>query len=334
MGDFGRYLVLNNTVMIFYVLFILLPSVTINGIIITMFVKIRELRTPFNLFTINQSISGIVSNFINPFLFLVVNPIALSYDSCAVETVLLATYTWTHYGVNAFNFATISIGIYATLKRGSKFVTYKKVIAVLLVTWIYPLLWSVVLSYLVREVVSHRCLAYTDHMVANISDGDPTAINPPPSLEMILSFIARDLAIDMVTRVLVLVFCIASYRLFKSSTIDPPPGLTKKMLLLPILMSTLLTVITLFSGISLIAINGGYGNVPVSVEQYETSPLLYIQFVSQLLLEYDALIYACLLIYLNSKMLSTFKAGMKKFNRKLHATIVCHKRNRVLPSNS
>ena len=49
----------------------------------------------------------------------------------------------------------------------------------------------------------------------------------------------------------------------------------------------------------------------VSAENFESSPLFYISTLFQLFLEYDALTYACLLIYLNQKLQTTFTEGIK-----------------------
>ena len=105
-------------------------------------------------------------------------------------------------------------------------------------------------------------------------------------------------------------FCVASYRLFCKSTINPPEGLTRKMLLLPILMAIMISVVNLCSGILLLATSNSYGGI--SVENFESSPLYYnISTLFQLFLEYDALTYACLLIYLNQKLQTTFTEGIK-----------------------
>ena len=141
-------------------------------------------------------------------------------------------------------------------------------------------------------------------------------------LDKVLPFIARDIVIDMVTRILVAVFCIASYRLFRKSSINPPEGLSRRMLLLPILMTLLLTAVSLCTGVLLIGLNDGYADT-ASPDEDANVALVHIQFTSQILVEYDP----SLLIYLNSKMQSVFKEWIKKiFRCKLTS-----KHNRVAP---
>ena len=129
-------------------------------------------------------------------------------------------------------------------------------------------------------------------------------------LHQIILYTSRDLAIDLVSLTLIVTFCVTSYRLFRKSTINPPEGLTRKMLLLPILMTIMISVVNLCSGILLLATSNSYGGI--SVENFESSPLYYnISTLFQLFLEYDALTYACLLIYLNQKLQTTFTEGIK-----------------------
>ena len=128
-------------------------------------------------------------------------------------------------------------------------------------------------------------------------------------LHQIILYTSRDLAIDLVSLTLVVTFCVTSYNFFRKSTINPPEGLTRKMLLLPILMTIMISVVNFSSGILLLATNNGY--VGISLENFESSPLYYISTLFQLFVEYNALAYACLLIYLNQKLQTTFTEGIK-----------------------
>ena len=306
-GNIKQFVILNSVLAPIYLFFLLLPSLLLNGAIIVLFVKKKELRSPLNLLTGNQCCYGILSNLLNGFLVLIAYPISLSYGSCALELVMIATTIWTHFGVSTLNLAAFSVGIYFTLKYNntSLKLTYRKVFIVVAVVWVYPALWAIGLAYSTRNISSLRCQLYTDDFVLLIPDSSAFQ----GELHQIMLYISRDFAVDMVSRTIVVIFCVASYRLFRSSTINPPEGLSRKMLLLPILMTIMISVVNFCSGVLLIGINNGYGGI--SIENFESCPLYYISTLFQLFVEYNALAYACLLIYLNQKLQSTFTGGIK-----------------------
>ena len=306
-GNIEQFVTFNSILAPLYLLFLLLPSQLLNGTIIALFVKKKELQSPLNLLTGNQCCYGILSNLLNGFLVLIVYPVSLSYGSCALEPVMVATSIWTHFGVSTLNLAAFSVGIYFTLKynNSSLKLTYRKVLIVIAVVWVYPALWAIGLAYSTRSVVSLRCQLYTDDFELLIPDSSAFQ----GELHQILLYITRDLVVDMVARTIVVIFCVASYRLFRKSTINPPEGLTRRMLLLPILTTIMISVVNFCSGVLLIGINNGYGGI--SLENFESSPLYYISTLFQLLVEYNSLAYACLLIYLNQKLQSTFAKGIK-----------------------
>ena len=306
-GNIKQFIILNSVLAPLYLLFLLIPSLLLNGTIIVSFVMKKELRSPLNLLTGNQCCYGILSNLLNGFLALIVYPISLSYGSCALEPVIVATTIWTHFGVSTLNLAAFSVGIYFTLKYNntSLKLTYRKALIVVVVVWVYPALWAIGLAYSTRNVSSLRCQLYTDDFELRISDSSAFQ----GELYQIILYISRDFAVDMVSRTLVLIFCVASYRLFRNSAINPPEGLTRRMLLLPVLITIMIAVVNFCSGVLLIGINNGYGGI--SVNQFESSPLYYISTIFQLLVEYNAIAYAGLLIYLNQKLQSIFTVGIK-----------------------
>ena len=80
-GNIKQFVILNGVLAPLYLLFLLLPSLFLNGTIIMLFVKKKELRSPLNLLAGNQCCYGILSNLLNGFLAIVVYPISLSYLS-------------------------------------------------------------------------------------------------------------------------------------------------------------------------------------------------------------------------------------------------------------
>ena len=310
-GNIKQFIILNSVLTPIYVLFLLVPSLLVNGTIIALFIKKKELQSPLSVLTGNQCCYGILSNLLNGFLVLIVYPITLSHGSCALEPVMVAMSIWTHFGVSTLNLAAFSVGIYFTLKYNStsQKLTYRQVLIVVAIVWVYPALWAIGLAYSTRNVTSLRCQLYTDDFELFVPDSSAFQ----GELHQIILYICRDFAVDMISRTLVIIFCVASYRLFRKSTINPPEGLTRKMLLLPILMTILISVVNLCSGILLLATGNSYGGV--SAENFESSPLFYISTLFQLFLEYDALTYACLLIYLNQKLQTTFTEGIKSLSQ-------------------
>jgi len=299
----------------FYVLFILLPSLLLNGSIVLAFIKKKYVRTPLNLLTVNQCCAGIFSNLLNGSLLLIATPVALKHGSCATAPLVVASVIWTHYGMNMLNLAAISLGMFITLKYGASFITYKKALSVILINWIYPTFWGAILAFITRDYPNLTCEAYTDYQ------RPPPNSTAGPQMYQIILFVARDILVSWVTRVLVAASSIASYRLFRRNTICPPEGLTRKMLLLPILMTLFLTVITMCTGILLIGLNNGYG-ITISVD----SPLVNIKDIVLMLVEYDAIAYASLLLYFNIKLRSAVKEVLKDiFN------LCNYKKNKVQP---
>lgn len=213
------------------------------------------------------------------------------------------------------NLTAISLGMFITLKYGASFITYKKALSVILINWIYPTFWGAILAFITRDYPNLTCEAYTDYQ------RPPPNSTAGPQMYQIILFVARDILVSWVTRVLVAASSIASYRLFRRNTICPPEGLTRKMLLLPILMTLFLTVITMCTGILLIGLNNGYG-ITISVD----SPLVNIKDIVLMLVEYDAIAYASLLLYFNIKLRSAVKEVLKDiFN------LCNYKKNRVQP---
>ena len=82
-----------------YVLFILLPSLFLNGSIVLAFFKKKYVRTQLNLFTVNQCCVGIFSNLLNGSLQLIATPVVLKHGSCAITPLVIASVSWTHYGI-------------------------------------------------------------------------------------------------------------------------------------------------------------------------------------------------------------------------------------------
>lgn len=299
----------------FYVLFILLPSLFLNGSIVLAFIKKKYVRTPLNLLTVNQCCAGIFSNLLNGSLLLIATPVALKHGSCATAPLVVASVIWTHYGMNMLNLTAISLGMFITLKYGASFITYKKALSVILINWIYPTFWGAILAFITRDYPNLTCEAYTDYQ------RPPPNSTAGPQMYQIILFVARDILVSWVTRVLVAASSIASYRLFRRNTICPPEGLTRKMLFLPILMTLFLTVITMCTGILLIGLNNGYG-ITISVD----SPLVNIKDIVLMLVEYDAIAYASLLLYFNIKLRSAVKEVLKDiFN------LCNYKKNKVQP---
>ena len=166
-GNFIQFVILNSVLAPLYFLFLLVPSLFLNGTIIVLFVKKKELWSPLNLLTVNQCCYGILSNLLNSFLILVVTPLSLGYGSCAIEPVMVATTHWTHFGVGTVNIAAISIGIYFTLKHSNNSIfslTHRKVFIVIAVVWIYRAFWAISLAYITRNITSLRCQLYTDDL--------------------------------------------------------------------------------------------------------------------------------------------------------------------------
>lgn len=329
-GDIRNFIVLNSVLAPLYLLFVIVPSLLTNGVVLLLFVKKKELRSPINLLTANHCFSGIFGNLLNGFLIFIAYPISLNYGSCTIETVIVGAIIWTTFGVSTLNLAAISIGIYVTLKYNTSHrLTHRKAVIVIAVIWTYTALWAVMIAFVVRDIQSLRCFLYTDNHELEISGGSFNL--QTGSLLQILVFITRDLIVDMVSRTLVVIFTVASYRLFRKLTINPPEGLTRKMLLLPVLTTIMSTIVNFISGVLLIAVNNGYGAVSVSLESYERSPLYYIQTIFQFLVEYNAIAYACLLIYLNNNIQVAYKEGIKALKKATVTWCRCQKQSRVVP---
>ena len=174
--------------------------------------KKKELRSPLNLLTVNQCFFGMLSNVLNGFLTLISHPIILYYGSCAIEFIISGSLLWTHFGVNTVNITAIAIAIYFTLKYNntSRKLTYRQVVIVIVVVWVYPALWAIGLTLIIIDRPTFRCLLYTDDH--NIDIANIAELRTP--LLHIITYVARDITVDMVCRIIVIIFCVASYKLF------------------------------------------------------------------------------------------------------------------------
>lgn len=202
--------------------------------------------------------------------------------------------------MNTLNLTAISLGMSITLKYGASCITYKKALSVILINWIYPAFWGAIIAFITKDYPNLTCEAYTDYQRPSLNT------TAGPQIHQIILFVAKDILVGWVTRVLVAASSIASYRLFRRNTIRPPEGLTRKMLLLPVLMTLFLTVNTTCTGILLIGLNNGFG-ITISVD----SPLVNIKDIVMILDEYDAIAYASLLLYFNVKLRSAAKEILK-----------------------
>lgn len=96
---------LNSVLALVYLLFLLLPSLMLNGeFSCILFVKKKELQS---LLTINQCCSGILNSVLNSFLTIAYYAISLSYGGCAIEHSIVGTILWTQFGVSTFNITAI-----------------------------------------------------------------------------------------------------------------------------------------------------------------------------------------------------------------------------------
>ena len=311
-GNIQNFILLNGILTPLYIVFVLLPSLLTNGVVIAAFAKKEDFRSPLNLLIVNQCASGLLSNFMNGTLTFVIYPISLYYGTCVVESLMLASTIWTQFGINTINIAAISVGIYVTLKYRDR-LSYKKVCVVLAIVWIYPALWSIMLTFIARNIRTVRCFLYTDVVNAPVNDENFTLPSGAPY--QIALFTLRDLLLDIPSRALIIVFCVASYRLFRKSAINPSEDLTRKMLLLPVITTILSSVVTFIFGVLLVTVNNLYGVLLDSPADYEDSPLFVFQTIFQFLVEYTAIAYACLLIYLNKNLQATYRDTVKRLFR-------------------
>ena len=189
------------------------------------------------------------------------------------------------------------------------------------VVWLYPSIWAITLAYITRNIPSLRCQLYTDDFEP------PNSATGLLELFQIAVYVSRIFLIDTVCRILVVVICIASYRPFVNSTINPPEGLAR---LLPVLMTITTSVVNLISDLLLVGLNNGFGGITVTVNQFESSSFYYIPTICivQLLFEYKSI---NLLIYLNQKLQSTFIEGVKAIMSQFWCK---HSNNTVAPQQS
>lgn len=79
------------------------------------------------------------------------------------------------------------------------------------------------------------------------------------------------------------------------------------LLRMPTLMTLLLTAITLCTSVLLVGLNNGYA---ITISRVLT-PIVYIKDIALMLVEYDAVVYASLLIYLNVNLRNACKDILK-----------------------
>lgn len=296
-------------------LLIFLPSVVLNGCIVLTFVRTKSLHTPSNLLSVNISVSVLVFACVYwPVSIFSIQKAVVSCDCTLryVQWILAYIFRLTLYSLN---FMALAVGYFVIFKYGFRSLTNSLVIIVIACLWIVSLVSNVPLICLVpvqnfASSCEEVCLSDNASIFMNgTSSHVPSFMN----LSLLIYIIIRNMLFTVLPIFTVAGLTGASYFIFKKSVINPSSSLSKRLLLLPFLMTTTLFVFVL----SLEAINWHPMSLYSSSMKEENLPIDFAVYLVLLLWDIDGIVYACLILYFNVALRRIIVNYVRKTIRKL-----------------
>lgn len=222
-----------------YVLCVWIPSVTINGIIVTVCVLQKDLHTPVSIITAHISFTGLLVSLLYNLVSFADFILVMIHCDCQLTYYLWLISHFLHLSVYPLNGLSLSVCYFCVLKFSSHVLTVKRVVTGIIVIWVISLISNLPLVFLTPfdtfvSCCEETCLNVT-YSMCNIGKAafSPNRITTAGYAYMTF----RDITIPVGSTFIVAVFTIASYIVFKKSFIRNSTPLERRMLLLPILMT-------------------------------------------------------------------------------------------------
>ena len=230
--------VIIGTVIPLYIL-IMFSSCVLNGMIVLVFIKTKELHTPSNLLWVHLSAVCFIAPILySPFSFASFISVMTSCDCNALY------YHWVfghilQFGVYPLNILLLTIGYILILKFSPSILTFSRTIIGLVCIWIVSIVCSIPKIFLVTPDEYIMCC---ETVCLNGSDLCNTSLQQtftPRLFNESVSYYCnlRDIFIILVPSAVVFVTSAGSYYIYKKSAIKSSIGLEMRMLLLPVVMT-------------------------------------------------------------------------------------------------
>ena len=242
LGDMDSFLVnaIIGTVVSVYV-FLMLVSCFLNGMIVLVFIKTKELHTPSNLLSVHLSAVGLfIPILYSPFTFAGFISVMISCN-CNV-----LYYHWIfghilHFGLYPLNILLLTISYLLILKFSSLALTFSRTIIGLVCIWIISIVSNIPTIFLTSldEYVSCcETVCLNGSSLCNTSHRQtftPRLFNVPGTFY----YNMRDIFMIAVPSVIVFITSASSYCIYKKSSMKLSVSLEVRMLLLPVIMTVI-----------------------------------------------------------------------------------------------
>ena len=277
-----------------YILFIVIPSFVLNGLIVISFIKVKEIRTPSNLLAVHISIvSLIVSFFCSP---ITISSFSLVMSMCDCSTTY---YQWLfghifHFGLYPLNILLLTISYLLILKYSSAVLSFRRVLISILVIWMLAVFINLPAVFVTPQDSFVECCETVCRNGSDICNNTVYTFTPHTfTVGGRVFYNIRDVLLIMLPSILVFITSAASYYIYKKSIINSPVGLKLRMILLPVVMT--LSVAFYIFGQDVINWR------PTQVSNSNIPGIFIFIFVT-LLWDSNGVFFACLILFFNVKL--------------------------------
>lgn len=225
-----------------YLLCVWIPSIIINGLIVAVCIVKKDLHTPVNILSAHISFIGLLMSAVYSTVCTIDFIIAMTSCNCQLTYFTWLTAIAIHLSVYPLNGLILAVTYFCVIRFSLKKFNVKGAIIVLTVTWIISVLGTAPSVYLLPFDVFVTCCEEVCQNNSFLCSVEENKHFVPYALTYgIDTYIKiRDVLFVLVPVVLVAVFTTLSYIEFKkrSNKKSNSIQLERRMLLLPILMST------------------------------------------------------------------------------------------------
>lgn len=298
-----------------YIILIAIPSPILNGLILTTFIKYKELHTPSNLLSVHFCVIGLIVS-------LVYSPLTIA----AFITVMLSCncnvlyFHWTighifHFSLYPLSILLLTISYFVMIKYSPKQVTFRRVFVALGTIWVISTVGHVPILFLTPQELFVECcelVCLNETAVCNSSLYTTFTPHVMGTAGRIYYNIRVELLI-IVPSILVFVFSMIAYCVYKKAAMQSTPDLKLRMLLLPPLMTFSVAIFILGQDV----VNWQ----PSQIDQ-PALPGVFIFVVMGLIWDSNGVYFALLILYFNVRLrnnclrmlkLSCCRAGQDKY---------------------
>ena len=285
---------------------IMVSSAILNGIIVFVYAKTKELHTPSNLLQVHLSIIGLIMPFCySPFTLAGFLSTMLSCDC----TVLY--YHWLfgnilHFGVYPFSILLLSISYFLILKFNAVVLTYSRVAVGLSLVWICSIILNFPMFFI---TTSHEFIGCCEAVCRNSSAVCDTSFvqSFTPRLFTQTStkyYNYRDLFAVILPTLAVFTTSAGSYIIYKKSLIRSSVSMELRMILLPVILS--------FAVGGYLIAHDTINWTDVTLRD-ETSPGTTLYVIFHMMWDSTGFVFALIVLFFNVKIRRVFLTLLSSF---------------------